>query len=244
LHKSYVLLLISRVYELRDNLEDAIDRARESLFIAPHFLEAKYRYAVLLAKKGNKNEALSILKNLIATEPYFYVKVLIDLGLNPIKREIDVLAKEFFEHVNHNWPFCTEAGINILQAAKAEIEGGWLFTVEGQVSAEIFADFIALAKQALDDNKDVAAVLACAALEDGLKRLAIKEKLDVDDKDMSEVIKALKAKGVIKGAQAPIVQSYVKLRNKAFHAEWNKIDKESVSSVIGFTEQFLLTNFS
>lgn len=138
----------------------------------------------------------------------------------------------------------TEAGISILQAAKAEIEGGWLFTVEGQISAEIFADFIALAKEALDDNKDVAAVLACAALEDALKRVAIKENLDVDDKDMSEVINALKAKGVIKGAQAPIVQSYVKLRNKAFHAEWDKFDKESVSSVVGFTEQFLLTNFS
>ena len=152
--------------------------------------------------------------------------------------------KEFTEHVNKPMPPYTEAGINILQAAKAEIEGGWLFTVEGQVSAKVFADFIALAKEALDDNKDVAAVLACAALEDALKRVAIKENLDVDDKDMSEVINALKAKGVIKGAQAPIVQSYVKLRNKAFHAEWDKFDKESVSSVIGFTEQFLLTNFS
>ena len=152
--------------------------------------------------------------------------------------------KEFTEHVNKPMPTYAEAGINMLQAAKAEIEGGWLFTVEGQISAEIFADFIALAKEALDDNKDVAAVLACAALEDALKRVAIKNEMDVDDKDMSEVINALKAKGVIKGAQAPIVQSYVKLRNKAFHAEWDKFDKESVSSVIGFTEQFLLTNFS
>lgn len=87
-------------------------------------------------------------------------------------------------------------------------------------------------------------VLACAALEDALKRVAIKENLNVDDKDMSDVINALKTKGVIKGAQVPIVQSYVKLRNKAFHAEWDKIDKESVSSVIGFTEQFILSNFS
>ena len=153
-------------------------------------------------------------------------------------------CKALTQYMLSSCPETTEAGINILQAAKAEIEGGWLFTVEGQVSAEIFADFIALAKEALEDNKDVAAVLACAALEDALKRVAIKENLDVDDKDMSEVISALKAKGVIKGAQAPIVQSYVKLRNKAFHAEWDKFDKESVSSVIGFTEQFLLTNFS
>ena len=67
--------------------------------------------------------------------------------------------KEFFEHVNNTYIPYFKAGINILQAARAEIAGGWLFTVEGQVSAEIFADFIALAKEALDDNKDVAAVL-------------------------------------------------------------------------------------
>ena len=101
-----------------------------------------------------------------------------------------------------------------------------------------------MARKALDDNKDAAAVLACAALEDALKRVAMKESLDVDDKDMSDVINALKTKGAIKGAQVPIVQSYVKLRNKAFHAEWDKIDKGSVSSVIGFTEQFLLSYFS
>ncbi len=147
-------------------------------------------------------------------------------------------------YTSSNSPTSTEAGISILQAAKGEVKGGWLSTVEGQISAEIFADFTALAKKALDESKDVAAVLACAALEDALKRLAIKEKLDVEGKDMSDVINALKAKGTIKGAQVPIVQSYVKLRNKAFHAEWDKIDKESVSSVIGFTEQFLLTNFS
>ena len=112
--------------------------------------------------------------------------------------------KEFIENVEDVYPSETDIGINILKVAKAEIEGGWLFTVEGRVSAEIFADFIALAKEALDDNKDVAAVLSCAALEDALKRVAIKAKLDLDDKGMSEVINALKAEGVIKGERTPI----------------------------------------
>jgi uncharacterized protein YutE (UPF0331/DUF86 family) len=188
----------------------------ETKFSSSHVDDGKFR--------GFRSASLSFMERIFGASQTYY--------------------KEFIEHVTNNWPTHVEVGINILRAAKAEIEGGWLFTVEGQVSAEIFADFIALAKEALDDNKDVAAVLACAALEDALKRVAIKENLDVDDKDMSEVINALKAKGVIKGAQVPIVQSYVKLRNKAFHAEWDKFDKESVSSVIGFTEQFLLTNFS
>jgi class 3 adenylate cyclase len=98
LQKSYVLLLISRIAELRNNLEDAVDKVREALIIAPHFLEAKYRHALLLAKRGDKNEALSILRNLIATEPNFYIKVLVDPGLDPIRSDIDLLIKEFFEH--------------------------------------------------------------------------------------------------------------------------------------------------
>lgn len=151
--------------------------------------------------------------------------------------------KEFDKTVISNGVSFISSGQHILQAAKAEIEGGWLFTLKGVVSAEIFGDFIALAKQTLDENKDVAAVLVCAALEDALKRVAIQKGLGVEDKDMSEVINALKANGVIKGAQAPIAKGYAKLRNKAFHAEWDKIEKPEVSSAIGFTEQFLLQHF-
>lgn len=98
LQKSYVLLLISRIDEFRNNLEDAVHRVREALIIASRFPEAKYRHAVLLAKKDNKNEALSILRNLIVTEPNFYIRALIDPELSLIRSDLDLLTKEFFEH--------------------------------------------------------------------------------------------------------------------------------------------------
>lgn len=151
--------------------------------------------------------------------------------------------KEFDAVLSSTYIVSTEAGKQILEAAKDEISGQWLFTVKGLVSAEIFADFIVLAKQSLDENEGVSAVLVSAALEDALKRVAAQQNLDVEDKDMSEVINALKANGALKGPQATIAKGYVKLRNKAFHAEWDKIDKGSVSSAIGFTEQFLLKHF-
>ena len=53
----------------------------------------------------------------------------------------------------------------------------------------------------------------------------------------------LKSQGFLKGPQASLVQSYVQLRNKAFHAEWDKIEKETVNSAISFTETFLLKHF-
>jgi len=149
-------------------------------------------------------------------------------------------CREFGVILNSPNLTATEAGKQILQAARDEISGQWLFTVKGLVSAEILGDFIALGKQTLDENKDVAAVLVCAALEDSLKRVAMQKGLCVEDKDMPEVINALKANGLIKGSQVPIAKGYAKLRNKAFHAEWDKIDKPEVSSAIGFTEQFIL----
>jgi len=115
----------------------------------------------------------------------------------------------------------------ILQSIKSELEAGLVGNIQLQAQAGIFGDFITAARQALEENnKDVAAVLACAALEDALKRYAEQKGLSVSDADMSQVINALKSEGLLKDPQASIVQSYVKLRNKAFHAEWTKLKKK------------------
>ena len=133
----------------------------------------------------------------------------------------------------------------IFRSAKEAFEGGYLFDIERDITAEIFGDFVVLAKQALaEDNKNVAAVLAAAALEDALKRYAALNALNVDDKAMSDVINALKSKGLVSGAQKPMLAAMLKTRNLAMHAAWEKIEKPDVSGLIGFTEQFLLTNFS
>jgi hypothetical protein len=133
----------------------------------------------------------------------------------------------------------------IFRAAKNDFEGGYLFGFEQSLSGEIFGDFVALAKASLrDGNKDVAAVLACAALEDALKRFARLKGLAVDDKVMQEVVAALKSKGVVSGAQKALLDTMPKIRDYAMHANWDKLTSADVGSVIGFVEQFLLSNFS
>lgn len=132
----------------------------------------------------------------------------------------------------------------IFLAAKEDFEGGHLTKLEQVISGEIFSDFILLAKHALKDGyKDVAAVLACAALEDALKRYASANGLDVNEKVMQEVVGALKAKGLVSGAQKSLLDAMPKIRDYAMHANWQKISSEDVSSVIGFVEQFLLSHF-
>ncbi|MEI6221742.1 MAG: DUF4145 domain-containing protein [bacterium] len=134
--------------------------------------------------------------------------------------------------------------LGIFLSAKEDFDGGYVFNVDMEVSGEVFGDLVSLAKQSLSEGyKDVAAVLACAALEDALKRYARVNKIDVEDKDMQEVINALKAKSLVSGAQKSILESMPKFRNAAMHADWDKIDSSGVGGVIGFVEQFLLTKF-
>ena len=161
------------------------------------------------------------------------VNVLINYeNFNKISKNFDYYSKQF------------DNAKSIFIAAKEDYEGGYLFNLDSLISGEILGNFVALAKVALkENNKDVAAVLAAAALEDALKKFASLNELDVNDKVMQEVVSALKAKGLVSGAQKSLLDTMPKLRDYAMHANWDKIKPEDVSSIIGFVEQFLLSNF-
>ena len=132
----------------------------------------------------------------------------------------------------------------IFLGAKSDVDGGYLFNAQTMFSGEIFGDFVATAKVALAEGQHtVAAVLACAALEDALKRFATSKGLSVEDKTMEDVVNALKTKGFVSGAQKTLLAAMPKIRNQAMHAEWSKLSPQDVGSVIGFVEQFLLSHF-
>ncbi len=133
----------------------------------------------------------------------------------------------------------------VFESAKEDFEGGYVFDIDLRISGEVFGDFVGMAKHALsEDHKDVAAVLACAALEDTLKKFAEVNGLTFEDTSMTGVVNALKSKGLVSGAQKTLLNTMPRIRNLAMHAQWEKISAPDVSSVIGFVEQFLLSNFS
>lgn len=135
--------------------------------------------------------------------------------------------------------------IGILNGIKKDIENELIFNIEKQTIGSVVGDFISLAKDSAENNnKDVAAVLASAAIEDSLKRYGMLNSVEVEGQEMNEVINALKAKSLLKGPSASLLSSYVKMRNKSFHAEWDKIEMSDVKSLISFTESFILENLS
>jgi hypothetical protein len=133
---------------------------------------------------------------------------------------------------------------SVFESASSDFKAGFAGNIDLRISGEVFGDFVALAKKSLSEgHKDVAAVLACAALEDALKRFAAANNLNPDQKDMTEVINSLKGAGLVSGAQKSLLDVMPRIRNLALHAEWTKIAEPDVNSVIGFVEQFLLTKF-
>ena len=66
----------------------------------------------------------------------------------------------------------------------------------------------------------------------------------VKDKTMEDVINALKAKGLVSGAQKALLTAMPKIRNHAMHADWEKLTPQDAGSVIGYVEQFLPSHFS
>lgn len=135
--------------------------------------------------------------------------------------------------------------IALFRSAKDDFEGGYVFNVELRVSGEVFGDFVSLARTSLaEGQKDVAAVLACAALEDAIKRLAMANGIAVEGKTMLDLVNALKSAGIVSGAQKSLLDAMPRIRNMAMHADWAKITEPDVSSVLGYVEQLLLSKFS
>lgn len=201
--------------------------------------------------KELSNAAYSASDQAALNEIHFRTLTLIENLYGKSDSRVNVLIKFKSEKYdgNHGSSFSTDGfkGVlkGLLDGIYGDIKNDLIYDLEKQTIGSVVADFITLAKTSAEEgNKDVAAVLGAAALEDSLKRYGILNGLEVDDEDMSDVINMLKAKGLLKGPQASVVTSYNKTRNKAFHAEFAKIEMPEVKSMIAFAEEFVLKNLS
>ena len=90
--------------------------------------------------KGFRTSAQSLIIDLFGTEHPYYTE---------------------FKNVTRNaYGTNVKSGIAIINNIKTEIENGWLTSIKGIVSAEIFTDFLEMAEHLLEtDYKDPAAVM-------------------------------------------------------------------------------------
>lgn len=187
----------------------------------------------------NEHEVEQILLGSLSLIKYCY-------GENSKQFEILFDIKKSFGHTFFsNYEFQAKtASIGVLTNLKSDINLGLITSIERQTAGEIFTDMLSLSKKLIDEGyKDSSAVLACGAFEDSMKKIGLQNGLNVMDAELSDVINALKSKSIMKSIQADVAKSHVSLRNKAFHAQWDKIDVPEIKSLIAFLEEFILKNF-
>jgi uncharacterized protein YutE (UPF0331/DUF86 family) len=135
----------------------------------------------------------------------------------------------------------------VLESIKAELDSGFVGSLRATLAGEVLSDFIKLTRATLEESgdgaKNVAAVLAAAAFEDVLRRLADVKGVGHKEK-LAEVLMALKDLGVLQGAEVGIAQSYLSFRNRALHAQWNEVDRPAIESALAFTEQLILKHLT
>ena len=135
-----------------------------------------------------------------------------------------------------------------LRSFRREVALDLVADLELQIGGEILAELLSLARAALAEGGDaghtnVAAVLAAAAFEDAIRRLG--ERAGVEGRPkLSEVVAALKDAEVLAGADLRLAQNnHLTLRNDALHADWEKLGRPSVESLIAYVESLLAKHF-
>jgi len=160
---------------------------------------------------------------------------------HPHYTEFDSSTNGFYvENVN--------SGIAILKSIKDEIEGGWLITMKGLVTAEIFSDFIEMAEHLLSENyKDPAAVIIGSVLEEHLRQVCLKLGIEIEEEKHGKLIpkKADRLNADLVKSEAyskldqKAITTWLDLRNKAAHGKYSEYTKEQVELMMQGIIEFI-----
>jgi len=95
--KIFILLLLSRFYDLAGNPDKALKKIRKIFVIDPYCKEAAYQEIVFKFKQERKDEALEQLIKLIRINREYYINALIDPDLAEFNRIIHPELKKLFK---------------------------------------------------------------------------------------------------------------------------------------------------
>ncbi|HFK5586174.1 hypothetical protein CMU71_05805 [Elizabethkingia anophelis] len=173
--------------------------------------------------------SLSFIKNLYGNEhPYFL---------------------DFNNRVQQSRPSQAKYAKGILNAIKSEIDGGWLTTMKGLISAEIFSDFLEMSEHLLKEGyKDAASVMVGSVLEEHLRQLCIKNEIPTNDTKTGKPKKAdllnseLGNATVYNKLDQKNVTAWLDLRNKAAHGKYEEYNQQQVEFMLLAVTEFMSRN--
>lgn len=156
--------------------------------------------------------------------------------------------EQFTSATSHSLEGDAERGLAILSAIRAELAGGWLFTIKGLVAAELYADFLDQAEHLLNQGyKDAAAVMIGSILEEHLRQLCLKHDVPVsDEKDDKQIPRKadrlnaeLAKKAVFTALDSKQITAWLGLRNDAAHGKYDQFTREQVKNLLSGVLEFM-----
>ena len=140
--------------------------------------------------------------------------------------------------------------LGTVQALRADIAAGRMRSFAERLHSDLFADFLEMADYLIEDGglKDPAAVLAGGVLEEHIRKLCPKHRVDTTFVDRGGATKPKKldtmnaelAKaGAYELVEQQQITAWSAIRNKSAHAEYDKFDAPQVKLMIQGIRDFV-----
>jgi hypothetical protein len=162
-----------------------------------------------------------------------------NLYLKQFDENIKIIVREEVEKIWVGEP------LSVIKAAKDDYENGYLFNTRTLIEAEIFDDLLEQSEHLLSQGYfQAAAVIAGCVLEDGLRKLCIKNNITLSAKPKMDSMNSELAKAnVYNLLKQKQITALADLRNKAAHNKGG-FTKEDVEDMIRNVRRFMEDYFS
>lgn len=155
-------------------------------------------------------------------------------------------AKTFFA-VSRNAPstrFCFDRLVPIFNAAKDDLENGFLISMKLIIQSEVFDNELEQAQHLLTTGyKAPAAVIGGVVLETALKQLAINNDISIENKRLARINDDLTKAQIYNSLQQKQIIVLADIRNSAAHGKNDDFTKEDVERMLNDIQNILLNYF-
>ena len=220
--------------KLLKKIDDLLTKCKVLLELAKEFdnnLSIRDDGTGLAEFKAFKTATLSFLAHTIGNEKKYY--------------------KDFDYHVIYFKGYNLTIAYELLQNIRKDVEEGWLESIKGIVSAELFSDFLEMSEHLLEENyKDPAAVIIGSVLEENLRELCTRHTISITTTDpKTGKVKPNKAEtmnvdlcrnGVYNTLVQKSVTAWLDLRNNAAHGKYGEYDLSQVKNLLQSVRDFII----
>jgi len=132
--------------------------------------------------------------------------------------------------------------VGIAQALKIAYESGYLYDIEELIHAQLFSDFLDMGDYLLKEGyKDPAAVIIGGVLEEHLRKLCLKNSINIKTNDHFKKADAMNADLANSNAYNRLdhksITAWLDLRNKAAHGKYDEYTNDQVNvSLLGIRD--------